>query len=58
MTITVLPDKDEAKVRSDGPVLKVRALNGEAELNKGFVKLLTLLLALFRSAYQLKKLII
>ena len=58
MIISVRPGKNEAKVRSDRPVPKVRALSEEVEPNKEFVKLLTLLLAQFCSAYQLKELII
>jgi len=58
MIIGARPDGSEVKVRSDGPVPEAVALSGEFEPNKGFTKLLTLLLAQFRLVYHLKKLTI
>jgi len=45
MIIAVQHDENKEKVRSEGPVSEVKALNKEAEPNKKFGKLLTLLLA-------------
>jgi len=57
MVIVAPLGRNEVKVRSGRPDHEVRALTGKVEPNKGFVKLLTPLLAQFHLAYHLRRLI-